>query len=393
MKRKIESETSIPSDDVVTDQISSFFSHNLKKKKIELEISKLSADVVIDQIGSFLALSSKEIIDLALMNKEYYTLFKQNIQPKRIALSTLLKSFISCDQEKSGELLKAYPEFKINQLLWYVVSGEQVKAEEMLKQNPKYLLKRGSVIDMSGRHFNNITPFELVLWNMDVRYMAGMMLKCIPENEDGIEIRKKLLLQFDDVEENGVSYTLKGKKYKESHFSYQPLIDALNRYSYLYFCYYYPVFGDEEEDLDEDSVTRFWCEDVGSEQLMLTIEGRNQYCHLTRSLYGDILPTFDEEVLGRNLKFSSMGEDKELVWDSRLVGLGTNFAILRDEVDKALCTDLNQDPGESRYSSKDGIAIERLSKVRTQDLLLLRNKLEESIMEEYFNWPSTQEGP
>jgi hypothetical protein len=96
---------------------------------------------------------------------------------------------------------------------------------------------------------------------MDVRYMAGMMLNCIPEHEDG----------------------------NEKHFSYQPLMDKLQTYVTNYDRWNY------EKCVD------YWCKEVGKEQFMLTIEGRNQYCHLTRSFAPK--PDFNEEHLERNLKF------------------------------------------------------------------------------------------
>lgn len=50
---------------------------------------------------------------------------------------------------------------------------------------------------------------------------------------------------------------------------------------------------------------------VGKEQKMLTIKGRNRYCHLTRSFYPG--PDFKEEHLERNLKFYNFVADKDWV--------------------------------------------------------------------------------
>jgi len=282
--------------------------------------------------------------------------------------------FNSGDQKTSDKILKAYPEFQINQLLWYVVSGNQIKACEILKQNPKLLLERGSIIDMSGRHFNSITPFELVLWNMDVRYMAGMMLNCIPKHEDGNEINKKLLLQYNNVEEKGVHFTLNGKQCNEKHFSYQPLIDTLQTYVTKYDSW------DYKKQMD------YWCKEVGREQFMLTIEGRNQYCHLTRSF--DPKLDFDEEHLERNLTFYNYIKNKEQVWDSGLIGLGVDFGILR---------------ASSRWTGRgvtglggdlagniDFSAISRLCEVRTKDLAALKERLELSIQKSKENQKSHQ---
>lgn len=337
--------------------------------KIELAFNELPDDVVTDQISPFFKSSSEELNGLISMNKRYYTLFSQHVQPKRRELA-LLRSFNSGDQQKSDAILTAYPEFQINQLLWYVVSGEQVKAYEMLEKNPKLLLERGSIIDMSGRHFNNITPFELVLWNMDVRYMAGMMLNCIPENKDGNEISEKLLRQYDEVENNGVKYTLNGKEYTESHFSYQPLIEKLETYVTNYDSWGY------------DECKNYWCKEVGKEQFMLTIEGRNQYCHLTRSF--DPKPDFNEEHLERNLKFYNYVNEVMEIWDSRLIGLGTDFGVARggDAYGNA--------EAACAVRPTDAAAIRRLCEVRTKDLAALKERLELSIQKSEENQKSHQ---
>lgn len=112
------------------------------------------------------------------------------------------------------------------------------------------------------------------------------MLNCIPEHEDGNEIIKKLLRQYHKVEEKAVNYTLNSEERNEKHFSYQPLMDKLQTYVTNYDRWNY------EKCVD------YWCKEVGKEQFMLTIEGRNQYCHLTRSFAPR--PDFNEEHLERN---------------------------------------------------------------------------------------------
>lgn len=315
-------------------------------------------------IASFLECNSKALSGLLSVDRELYNA----IQPKRLALS-LIKSLFSGNTIESDRILKTHPEFKINQLLWYLVSGNQVKAEEMLIKDPGLLLASGSIIDISGRYFNNIRPFELVLWNMDVRYMGRMIVNCIPENEYGTVIWGELLNQYNQVEEQGVTFTLNGKEHTESHFSYQPLIKVLHTYVTC------------RNNWDDTTSLNFWIKEVGKEQFLLTIEGRNQYCHPTRALSPK--PDFEEEFLERGLsllqRFRVDGEVefKEQIWNTNLTGLGEDFAICRFFHETALTVDYHPLAAEAAKLDLDAIAL--LADVRTRDLLALKALLEKGV--------------
>lgn len=158
-----------------------------------------------------------------------------------------------------------------------------------------------------------------------------------------------------------MNYTLHGKDYNESHFSYQPLINAFK----TYIANYSVVTGERSVE--------YWCKEVGNEQTKLTIEGRNQYCHLGSSFCPT--PDFNEEHLERNLKFHNYVIKKDQMWDAGLKGLGVDFGIYRGSL-----------PGPASGGRYAGLpvdydikAISRLSEVRTEDLKALKERLVQSI--------------
>ena len=55
----------------------------------------------------------------------------------------------------------------LNQLLQSVAEGEQDKAEEFIQKNKNLLLYPGTVKDLSGREFKQITAFQYALWALD----------------------------------------------------------------------------------------------------------------------------------------------------------------------------------------------------------------------------------
>lgn len=250
----------------------------------------------------------------------------------------------------------------------YLASGNQEEAAKILKEHPELLVHSGSVIDPSGRHFKKIKPFELVLWTMDVRYMANMVLDCIPKDEKGKEIRIELLKQYKAVIEDfdaekktgGVHYTLNGEKHHEKHFDFQPLINALDTY----------VKNHDGWNKRERKI--HWCQAVGKKQGMLPMHVRHHYCDPDESF--DPTPTFDKKELKRNLKFYNHVKNEELVWDSGLVGLGINFGISRADSESECGTESGRGAVEI-----DLAAVISLCKMRMGELELLKKQLVQSI--------------
>lgn len=240
----------------------------------------------------------------------------------------------------------------------------------MLEEHPELLVQSGSVIDPSGRHFKNIKPFELVLWTMDVRYMANMVLDCIPKDKKGDEIRIELLKQYKAVIEDfdaekktgGVYYTLNGEKHHEKHFDFQPLINAFDTYV------------KNNEDWDYKERKRYWFQVIGKKLGMLPMHVRHHYCDPDESF--DPTPTFDKKELKRSLKFNNYFKKEWLVWDSGLVGLGVNFGIFRQSLRWA---SLSSSVLATVAAGVDLAAVSGLCKRRMEDLELLKKQLVQPI--------------
>ena len=75
--------------------------------------------------------------------------------------------------------LKPIDQKSLSQLLQYVAQGEQDKAEELIEKDKNLLLHAGTVKDLSGREFKQITVFQYALWAIDW-HMWTMIQKYLP---------------------------------------------------------------------------------------------------------------------------------------------------------------------------------------------------------------------
>lgn len=309
-------------------------------------------------------LSPKALSSLVHNKNCYYAL-----QPQRIE-EAFVRHVFKDNKRTVNEMLNKHPEFTIHQLLGYIALGNQDEAEKMLNKQPELLLQSGSVIDPSGRFFKKIKPFELLLWTMDVRYMANMVIDSVRKAKNGEEIRVELLKQYKAVIENfdaqkktgGVHYTLNGKKHHEKHFDFQPLINALD------------IFVKNYVDRHPNECKRHWCQVVGKEQSMLPMHVRQHYCDPDVS-FGPT-PSFDKKELKRNLKFYHYVNNDEVVWNSKLIGLGVDFGIMRACFWKRPEGRGGWPGGAERLGAKlDLAAMRGLCNKRTVDLKLLKEQL------------------
>ena len=205
----------------------------------------------------------------------------------------------------------------VRKLLEQVAKGEQGKVETILKVSPELLLEKGDVTDYSGRKFKDVYAFQIAVWALDVRYMAPMMIHCLPKNEKGETIRKELLKQFNDVVNKGVTYVLKGKQVTESHYDF-----ALKKELQDHFDNYDNRTPIERED--------HWCKKAGGEQWLVPAHVAQHYCDPDEPFYP--IPSFKKEKFTRVLKFWNSLTSKEENWfDARAgsSGLGLNFGICR----------------------------------------------------------------
>ena len=70
---------------------------------------------------------------------------------------------------------------QIETFLACVVNGEEEQAEALLKENSQYATMYGTVTDIAGRKFENITGFQYALWALDCN-MWRMIQRYLPVN-------------------------------------------------------------------------------------------------------------------------------------------------------------------------------------------------------------------
>lgn len=251
-------------------------------------------------------------------------------------------------------------------LLWYVASGNQVKAQAMLKMHPELLLRRGNITDFPGRTFENITAFEYAVWALDVRYMAPMMLDCVPRNEKGKEIWKALDEQFNRVEGEGLTYTLNETKFDNSrHYDFTPLINALQTYV--------TNFG----HWSFEQLNKYWHEIVWKAQFETVSHVAQHYCD---NIPFDPTPNFNAPEFERGLQFYNHITSKTEYWWPRYDWcFGYKYGIVKGNAlgnsrgggAVALGVQWGRDAARS-----DLAAITALCKTRTEDCQLLKQRLQ-----------------
>lgn len=95
---------------------------------------------------------------------------------------------------------------------------------KLIKQNGiEIILKKIVFEDSQHQCFNSISAFQFVLWYLQSS-MWRTMLECIPNDETGIEIKRRLLVQYNQVSTAGISFSVDGATLATSHFNYQGTI-------------------------------------------------------------------------------------------------------------------------------------------------------------------------
>ncbi len=236
---------------------------------------------------------------------------------------------------------KPVDEKALGQLLRLVAEGEQDQAEALMKKDPGLLLFGGTVTDLSGREFKQITPFQYALWAMDWR-MWTMIQKYLP-----LEAQEK---QFAELEFKSTSH---GK-----HFSLQPLIEALQTYT------------DNAKQVwryDKRAETH-WQTVVGGEQRRLPAHAINEYC---RDQKFDPCPQFTDTTLPRTRAVNRSGDDWFVAqYNGGL--LGSKFAVYKNTHPGWLCQSRIVNVQEATVNLK---ALQSLWKTLTNQLGLLASDL------------------
>ncbi|MCE3233605.1 MAG: hypothetical protein K0R98_1862 [Rickettsiaceae bacterium] len=257
---------------------------------------------------------------------------------------------------KRGDQAAVQDKLRINSVLaaskelflLFVAAGEQNQAEAMVRANPKLSVAKGTITDLSGRTFKDITGFQYAVWALD--WHMWKMLFNISDPTSSYLSAAQAAIQ--------VAALPYGEWVKEygMHFSFDPLIHALE------ICLnYYDACRPGKKNTKGD---RAWRQQVGRAQLFLPAHVINEYCRPDRSFYPT--PDFLDANLPRSMKtdegfwFTTVYEDGKL---------GVKFGIYRAGRRRAMVS--------AEEKSFDGQSIRVLARTRLQQYESLRSNLKQ----------------
>lgn len=257
----------------------------------------------------------------------------------------------------------------VQKLLLHVARGEQGEAEAMLKEEPSLLLEKDTVIDLSGRKFENITAFQIALWNLD-RHMWEMIQKHLSPYQN--EIVKQL--REHQSKDNPPAYVIAQGR----HFNFQPIKNAyqtyLNYYNQVDWRYYSNDFfkGCYSRKIRKE-LDSLWLE-IGKEQRLLPAHVIHEYFRHDRTfIVNNRAPAFDETYLPRKTIFYDGLGDFTLIRAARVVaGRSSNWWAMGSSY-------LLDDVGPADFA-----AVSSLCEVRADEF----KQLEKQYLNQAFEQPS-----
>ena len=255
--------------------------------------------------------------------------------------------------EQVARLVTIRPDLRTEVLFTLAGLGAQDQMELILKVYPADLLLSRPLRDISGAVFPSICLFQHAIWAKDVRYMANMMLDCLPKNIQGELIRLEMVRQYEKLMANGVVYQLKGVMHqKEHHFSLQPLITALE------------TFVNEYKNRTDEQRKLHWCTVMSMAQTVLPAHIRHHYCDPEESFWDK--PNFKKPKLKRSLEIDNLILRISQLWSEGLDGLGQDFGICGGAAWRGVGGHgVAVVVRDSRASSFDLAALKTLDNVRT----------------------------
>lgn len=252
-----------------------------------------------------------------------------------------------------------------HQLLLHAVRGEHDAVRALLTQDISLLSKKSSVIDLSGRVFEGISPFEYALWALD-SHMWNTMLKCVSENEQGDEVLKQLGVHYKTLQTEGVTYRLNGTLITESHFNFQQtIIKELQTQVDL---------QNAPGNKDWAAIDKQWREGVGGAQRLLPMHVVNEYCTENRPF----TPIPDFTIYpGPSTQFYNWLTGQDENWFKAGSSCGIDFAIYKGgEVYVPGAAGVRRARGAGGAVARPDLdAMMALCKVRTNDFINLATLL------------------
>ncbi|QEY51977.1 F-box protein [Legionella longbeachae] len=258
------------------------------------------------------------------------------------------------------------PLAEVPKFLHYVVRGEHEAIKLMLHKDISLIFKKSSVTDCSGRVFEKISGFEYALWALD-KHMWTIMLECISKNEEDKDERNKvvakLIAQYNKVHSDGVTYRHNGKTSIEKHFDFENTIikELQTQVDSIY----------GPGAINWGVIDNQWRVGVGGAQKLLPLHAVYEYCS-EEALYP--LPKFNAQPKSSK-QFYNCTTDKYEDWFSAHSKLGLDFAIYKGWRQPCSCPGRSQSRAFFLHIDLD--AMKELYKVRTNDFINLKSKLEE----------------
>lgn len=255
--------------------------------------------------------------------KIWVPFFRADLIQKNRILAKLAHYAFEGNISRVASLAIIRPDLRIPVLFALAGLGAQDEMENLLKEYPEDLLVKAPLRDISGAQFESISLFQHCIWTKDIRYMANMMLDCLPKNQQGEQIRLELVRQYEELMAKGVVYQLKGVMHNEHHFSLQPLITAFSTYVENY-----PVYTKDQKKLN-------WCAVVGPLQALVPAHIRHHYCDRDDVFWHR--PDFQKLKLKRSLGIYNFVLHKFQLWTESLNGLGLDFGIYAEAAKGSPC--------------------------------------------------------
>ena len=253
----------------------------------------------------------------------------------------------------------------VRKLLHHVSRGEHDKVKALLEKDISLFYRKGQVTDYSGRTFESISDFEYALWALD-KHMWTAILECVPKTEKGIGVLKILKGQYDNLEKNGVTYSLDGQTTTEQHFDFkntiikelQTQVDSINA----------------PGAKNWDAIDNQWREGVGGVQKRLPMHIVDEYCS-NEPFYP--VPKFTSQPKSSK-QFYNWTSGKDENWFSVDSKMSVDFAIYRGwgpVAGRARSRGARRGTG----AALDLDAVTALCEVRTKDFIDLKSQLEDQM--------------
>lgn len=284
----------------------------MSKEKKELSpLETLNADIMA-VISSFLDKTNEPQKIKSIRQKEF-PFFRSKLMQKNRILARLAQYAAEGNIKRVADLLAICPDLRKEILFTLAGLAAQNEMEAILKKHPEDLLVKAPLHDISGRTFESISVFQHAIWTKDVRYMANMMLDCLPKNLQGEQIRAKLLEQYKELMAKGVAYQLNGVRYEnERHFNIVPLTTALSNYTQQF------------NTLDYLQRKNYWCKEVGGAIALTPAHIRHHYCDSKHLFLNNNIKA---PQLERSLEIYNFDLNKRQLWTESLMGLGNTLGI------------------------------------------------------------------